>query len=105
MVSPLAPFSSPHALLNTTRQRLQASLSWRELAVEMRRDSQHLRHQAAQLRQWSREVRAQKARLRAESVALCQTRERPESAVHHNAALSPDGVQVAMLHQNARATV
>ena len=88
MVSPLAPLSLHHALLDITRQRLQESLSWRELAVEMRRDSQHLRHQAAQLRQWSRQVRAQKAHLWAESAALCQARESPPSAVHQQAGFS-----------------
>jgi hypothetical protein len=74
MASSLPPLSLQDAILVEARQRLQTSLFWRELAAEMRGDSQQLRSQATHLRRWSRHVRAQHASLRAASVALCHVR-------------------------------
>lgn len=77
MVSLLAPLSSVEGVVVATRQRLQASVSWRELAAAIRDDSYRLRRQALHLRRQSRHVRAQRASLWAESMVLCPTRESP----------------------------
>ena len=85
MLSPLAPLLWQHAQLDRARQYRQISLLWRELATEVRRDSDALcSHsdalcsEATEVCLRSRHIRAQRAALRAEIEAQCLVHVSPE---------------------------
>ena len=75
MGSSLTPLSAADMRLMQTRQSLQKSVLWRDLAAAIRSDSRQLCSQATQLRMWSRQVLAQKAYLRSGNLAQSSTRE------------------------------
>jgi len=75
MGSSLTPLSTADMRLMQTRQSLQKSVFWRDLAAAIRGDSRRLCSQAMQLRMWSRQVLAQKACLKSGNLAQSSTRE------------------------------
>ena len=75
MGSSLTPLSAADMRLMQTRQSLQKSILWRDLAAAIRDDSRQLRSQAAQLRMWSRQILTQKACLQSGDLAQSSTRE------------------------------